>query len=35
VIGKNNNPTGYAGCVDKKITLLSLEGIKLNEGDCI
>jgi methylated-DNA-[protein]-cysteine S-methyltransferase len=27
VIGKNDNLTGYAGGIDKKIMLLSLEGI--------
>jgi methylated-DNA-[protein]-cysteine S-methyltransferase len=27
VLGKNGNPTGYAGGIDKKIALLKLEGI--------
>jgi methylated-DNA-[protein]-cysteine S-methyltransferase len=29
VIGKNNNLTGYAGGIDKKIKLLKLEGINV------
>jgi methylated-DNA-[protein]-cysteine S-methyltransferase len=33
VIGKNGSPTGYAGGVDKKIKLLQLEGINIeNRG---
>jgi methylated-DNA-[protein]-cysteine S-methyltransferase len=27
VIGRNGNPTGYAGGIDKKIKLLNLEGV--------
>jgi methylated-DNA-[protein]-cysteine S-methyltransferase len=31
VLGKNNNPTGYAGGIDKKIMLLRLEGITIRD----
>lgn len=30
VLGKNNKITGYAGGIDKKIELLKLEGINVN-----
>jgi methylated-DNA-[protein]-cysteine S-methyltransferase len=38
VIGKNGNPTGYAGGISKKIKLLKLEGIDIetmNRGKCL
>jgi methylated-DNA-[protein]-cysteine S-methyltransferase len=31
VIGKNGNPTGYAGGIATKIKLLQLEGINIDE----
>lgn len=31
VVGKNNNLTGYAGGIDKKIELLEIEGVDMTE----